>query len=77
MSNVTQISPSVDPALVEMLERLLADAKSGEIADAVVVSYRGKAGRFRVNYHVEDRWRAIGAMEWAKTAIGTDFDDTV
>lgn len=71
MSNVTVLKREEDPFVVELLERWLARAKSGELRSVVLVGdvIDGDGPGYINAASFEDRWRMLGALEYAKFSM--------
>lgn len=73
--NVTPIS-LVDPARqawrdegADMLREIADRVASGQIKELVVVYRDGEDNVFASLGHFEDRWRLLGALEYAKNSV--------
>jgi hypothetical protein len=52
-----------------VLEEILEWARAGHVCDIVVVGNHAEDGEFFRNANFEDRWRMLGALEYAKDAV--------
>lgn len=68
-TQIKQIERRVDPEMVEMLENVLADVKAGRLTDVVIVGNHIADGGFFRSAVFADRWRLLGALEYAKDGI--------
>lgn len=69
---IGEASPEVNRGLVEVLERLLADAKSGEVLSAVICGELTGRETFSMMSGAYDPFRMIGSLELAKVRIIND-----
>jgi len=73
---MTHITPLRDPRADQWSEdaaylRELADRmERGEISECVVVLNDRKGGNFERWATFDDRWRMLGALEYAKSVVG-------
>lgn len=61
----------VEDSFLAQMEDIIAQAKRGEVVDIVVVCsgyFDGEPGFLRTT-SFEDRWRLLGALEYAKQAV--------
>ena len=69
MTNLTSISHKPSPEIIEMLEHMLERAKRGEISNIVMAYELPAEGAYGYRSYVEDRWRALGAIEYARAGV--------
>lgn len=76
MSDKPTVLSLVDPAHqawrdegAEMLRDIANGIESGDIKEAVVVYRDGEDNCFASLGHFEDRWRLLGALEYAKNSV--------
>lgn len=63
------VPKSADPETIEALEDILELARSGEVLDLVVVANLTGDRCFVRLADFADSWRALGALEYAKSAV--------
>lgn len=66
---VVELRGPASEAMLEAARRLrdLADqCESGELTEVVVVGFLGREGEYVQYGSFDDRWRLIGALEYAK-----------
>jgi hypothetical protein len=68
-ARITKLNRQVDQTLIEMLEGVLEDARAGNITDLVIVGNDIASGNFYRAAKFADRWRLLGAIEYAKDGI--------
>ncbi|MAM60859.1 hypothetical protein [Maritimibacter sp. UBA3975] len=69
--NIVPIDKDVDADTVDLIETVLAMAKRGELRDVVVVGAvndEDGTGFYRAA-SFSDRWRILGALEYAKEGV--------
>lgn len=68
-ATIKRLEKPIDNNLVEVVESLLADVKAGNVTDIVVVGNHVADGCFFRSSVFADRWRLLGALEYAKDGI--------
>lgn len=53
----------------ELLRELADLVENGDVSEFVVVTNRLDEGCFEARGHFEDRWRILGAIEYAKQSV--------
>lgn len=68
---ISLVKEEPDSRVIEILEELLEQARRGEINDLVVVaSVKDADGPYFYSFsEFKDRWRILGALEYAKSGV--------
>lgn len=66
---VSEIKREPNHDAIKILEELLALAQAGELTELAAAGNISSEGNFFRGAAFNDRWRMIGALEYAKSAI--------
>ncbi len=66
---IHELKRKPDPDMVIMVEELLAEVKSGDVTELVIVGTNAADGSNFFSATFQDRWRLLGAIEYAKKAV--------
>ena len=66
---ITNLKREPDPEIIRMLEELLEMAKAGDLMEFVCVGNLTSDGAYVRHSVFKDRWRLLGAIEYAKSSI--------
>lgn len=71
MTNLTEFKKPqiIDEDVLQSIEELIAEARAGNVVDIMVVANDTKGKSFVRISDFEDGWRALGALEYAKSSV--------
>lgn len=70
--SVVEFQREPDAGVIELLESALERAKAGDLVEVVIVGNLPAEGGFLTLYSIADRWRLLGALEYAKHRVNLD-----
>ena len=69
MTTVVPLKRRGDKKFADLLRGYADDVESGAITDFVFVACHGEDGTFMRSSSFQDRWRMLGALEYAKSSV--------
>ena len=69
VAQIQKIERPVNSDIVDALEEILEWAKAGHVSDIAIVGHHAEDGDFFRHAVYADRWRILGALEYAKDAV--------
>lgn len=69
VAHIKAIERPVNTDMIDALEEILAWVRAGHVPDIVIVGNHAEDGEFFRHSIYQDRWRLLGALEYAKDAV--------